>query len=88
MTPERLAGLRHHIKLHKEQIPAHCCSLCAVVEELIEEIERLQKVRLAAQRVCFGNYPPWASSGGTNECDHGVAEGIACMDCDERLIAE
>jgi len=46
----------------------------------------IQDVLDAALRLLAHDYPDWARSGGPNECQHGIAEGIACKRCDEAIV--
>jgi len=46
----------------------------------------IQDVLDAALRLLVHKYIDWTKAGGRNECDHGIAEGIACRRCDETTV--
>lgn len=48
---------------------------------------KLEILLMAALRLLRNNYRPWATSGGSDECDHGIMRHIACKVCDEELVS-
>jgi len=40
----------------------------------------------ASERLRVGRYLDWGAAGGPDECQHGVAAGIACRACDQALV--
>jgi hypothetical protein len=48
---------------------------------------KLEVILMAALRLLRNNYRPWETSGGPNQCVHGIMKIIACRVCDEELVS-
>jgi len=46
----------------------------------------IKDVVSASERLRSYKYLPWEQAGGPEECQHGVAAGIPCRNCDAQTV--